>query len=274
MFWLCPVCRAKNATERPLTSVGGVWSCSEGHAFDVAREGYVNLAGSVGHAGDNADMCRCRQAFLASGHYEPFAKALARLVLSALPNTDTVPRVLDAGCGEGYYLRALKAEKRPICLSGVDVSKEAVKRAAKADNKISFAVASVFSLPVESEFLDAVMSVFAPIAATETLRVLRPGGVLAVAAPGEGHLFEFKQALYETPTRNQEKLDVLEGFELLHSEGVTINLHLDGQEIWQLFGMTPYRWKSPPEVAKRVKSLTSLDTEASFALKLFRKLAG
>ncbi|GHU89510.1 hypothetical protein FACS18949_16640 [Clostridia bacterium] len=61
---------------------------------------------------------------------------------------------------------------------------------------------------------------------------------------------------------------------MLHSEEVTINLHLVGQEIWQLFGMTPYRWKSPPEAETRAKSLQTLDTEASFVFRLFRKLAG
>ncbi|GHV08521.1 23S rRNA (guanine(745)-N(1))-methyltransferase [Clostridia bacterium] len=272
MFWLCPVCLAKASAERPLTAVGGALSCPLGHGFDVAREGYVNLAGSVGRAGDDADMCRCRQAFLAGGHYAPFAKALAQLILSALPNTRAVPRVLDAGCGEGYYLRALKAETgTPLCLAGADLSKEAVKRAAKADGGIAFAVANVCALPVASGSLDAALSVFAPIVAAETARVLRPDGVLAVAAPGEGHLFEFKQALYENPTRNPEKQPILPGFDLLHSEEISINLCLTGQEIWQLFGMTPYRWKSPPEAAERAKSLKTLDTEASFILRLFRK---
>ena len=70
----CPVCRDALARE------AATWRCPQGHSFDVAADGHVNLLPSGRHrrraAGDSAAMVRSRRQFLHAGHYDPLAHAL------------------------------------------------------------------------------------------------------------------------------------------------------------------------------------------------------
>ncbi|MFD8938102.1 putative RNA methyltransferase [Streptomyces sp. NPDC059578] len=92
----CPMCRAHLSPDR------GALRCPAGHAFDIARHGYVGLlTGARATSGDDADMVRARDRFLATGRYRPIREAVARLAAGAAPERGTV---LDVGCGTGRYL--------------------------------------------------------------------------------------------------------------------------------------------------------------------------
>ena len=97
---LCPVCG------QPLTMEKPAWHCDTGHSFDVARQGYVNLLTvdrkHSKQPGDSTAQVEARRAFLSAGYYAPMAARLAEIVAGERPRT-----ILDAGCGEGYYLTEL-----------------------------------------------------------------------------------------------------------------------------------------------------------------------
>ena len=119
---ICPVCGAALAPQ------GAAWRCVQGHCFDVARQGYVNLLTVTQkhsrHPGDTREMVAARRAFLDAGWYAPIAKTLADLVRRFCPETASV---LDAGCGEGYYLSQLGWVPERW---GIDISRDAVRYAA------------------------------------------------------------------------------------------------------------------------------------------------
>ena len=123
----------------PMHRQGQTWRCAAGHSFDIARQGYTHLL-PVQHKrsrdpGDSKAMVAARQRFLNAGHYQPIAEAVSRLALAERPTGDAF-RCLDAGCGEGYYLRQLAAASAPdaaLSLLGLDISKWAVLSAAKQD---------------------------------------------------------------------------------------------------------------------------------------------
>ena len=129
----CPVCGGA------LMPLGTSLRCPQGHSYDMAKEGYVNLlAIQRRHAADPGDgkaMVRARRAFLQAGYYAPFQKALAELCLEYAPECGET-HLLDAGCGEGSYDRvvydAFAAQGRPCVLAGFDLSKDAIRLAAKA----------------------------------------------------------------------------------------------------------------------------------------------
>src|SRR5699024_7835344 len=110
----------------PLTHDGGCWRCEAGHSFDVARQGYIHMLPvhkkRTKNPGDSTDMVAARRRFLASGIYEPIARAVNQAVWEGLPPEAQV-FCLDAGCGEGYYLRELinsAAEGHKLSVVGVD----------------------------------------------------------------------------------------------------------------------------------------------------------
>lgn len=187
---LCPLCR------NPLAAADAdgtsSLSCSQGHRYDAARQGYFNLLTGSGtkFQADTADMVQARVDFLAAGHYLPMARELAQLVAAAAPSARAV---LDAGAGTGYYLQALAQDLPDAAAVALDISKFALRRAARALPAAACLVWDVWRpLPLADASVDAVLNVFAPRNAAEFRRVLHRGGVLAVVTPQPEHLLEIR----------------------------------------------------------------------------------
>lgn len=180
----CPRCTA------PLT-LGGQVSCGNGHSFDVARQGYVNLtARSAPRNADTTEMVAARMAFLAAGHYEPIAEALLATVPLAART------VLDAGAGTGYYCSRLLDARPAARAVALDVSVPAIRRAARAHDRLAAAVADVWQqIPVRSGVIDVILSVFAPRHPAEFARTLTDDGHLITVTPEPTHLAELRADL-------------------------------------------------------------------------------
>jgi len=267
----CPICGGK--LERGEKS----YACSSGHSYDIAAEGYVNLLPvNKKHSklpGDDKNMVRARSRFLSSGYYEPLRKALIGLVLGLSSDS---PAILDSGCGEGYYTEgiydALKSAGKTPLVAGIDISKEAVKLAAKRVKSAEFAVASAYSLPLNIERIDLLLNCFSPLCGSEFRRVLKTGGYFIYVVPAPRHLWEMKRAVYDAPYENERHIAEYEGFELVKKETVDERISIPNrQTISDLFTMTPYFWETPQEGASRLLSLDSLETEISFDIYVYRK---
>ena len=270
-LFLCPVCG--KALDRQETG----YRCPGGHSFDKAAAGYVHLLpANKKHAkdpGDDKGMAAARNRFLSGGWYAPLRDRLAELALRYTPDRCVV---LDAGCGEGYYTAgvyaALKKAGKQVKLAGVDLSKHALKKAAKREKDGEFAVASVYGLPVADRCVHLLLNCFSPLALEEFLRVLRPGGVYFYVVPGARHLWELKEVLYDDPYPNTEKLTPYPGLTYQEVAEVDEVLRLpDQQTISDLFQMTPYFWKTPKRGAERLAALEELEVTASFRIHVFRK---
>lgn len=260
----CPICG------QPLERLERSYVCPKRHCYDVAKEGYVNLLPAnrknSKDPGDDKDMVAARTRFLDAGHYAPLRNALAALVLEENPGT-----VLDSGCGEGYYTAgicgALGGQARAV---GVDLSRSALKKAARRTREAEFAVASVYHLPVAHRSVDLLLNCFSPLAAEEFRRVLKPGGTFLYVVPGAKHLWELKQVLYENPYENAEEEIAYEGFSYERILPVEFTMELDAPALKDLFQMTPYCWKTPKAGVERMNALDSLKVSASFRIHVFR----
>jgi 23S rRNA (guanine745-N1)-methyltransferase len=187
--WLrCPVCAAREANAQ-LTLGGNALRCAAGHSFDLARQGYVNLAtGRSPHSGDTPEMVAAREDFLAAGHYDFVVHALGEAARTAYPGTGLI---VDAGAGTGRHLAGVLACLPPADGLALDVSKPALRRAARADPRISAALADTWQgLPLADGAAGLVLNVFAPRNGAEFRRVLRPDGRLLVVTPEPAHLHE------------------------------------------------------------------------------------
>lgn len=212
--------------------------CDRGHSFDVARQGYVSLLpGSAGKiTGDSADMIAARAEFLAGGHFDAISDALVGAVGAA-------ENLLEVGAGTGHYLAAVLGETGGRGI-GVDVSKAAARRVAKAHPRLGSVVADVWhGIPVRSAGLDAITCVFSPRNAQELHRVLIPGGRLVVVTPTARHQQELitELGLIGVDEDKARRLgDSLAGrFELLDRTTVEHRMNLTHRDIESLVAMGP-----------------------------------
>lgn len=259
----CPVCAAA------LHGQDRSFKCENGHSFDLSKEGYVNLlTGEKGQHGDNKLMLSARRLFLEKGYYAPLKEAVCEALRTVMPERG---RLLDEGCGEGYYTQGMANALPQAEIFGFDISKEAVRMAAKRKCGFFF-VGSTYSVPIASQSVDAVTLLFSPFCREEILRVLKDDGIFVMAVPGEMHLWELKTALYETPYRNEVQDTQIEGFTLLKKTEINDRITVETQEeIAALFSMTPYYYKTSREGHERLAKLSRLETAISFTLLVYRK---
>ncbi len=270
-LFTCPICAA------PLQRQPARYCCPNGHSYDIAREGYVHLLpANRKHAkepGDDREMTAARTRFLEGGWYDHLREALCALAAEHLREGGVL---VDAGCGEGYYTAAiaetLSARGLAPRIAGVDLSKFALKKAARRVKAAEFAVASVYHLPMGDAAADVLLDCFAPLAIEEYRRVLRPGGAFLYVVPGPDHLMEMKEVLYDAPYQNPEETEVYDGFACEGELPVSKVLRLpSGGAIMDLLHMTPYAWKTPKEGIERLARLEELKVTASFRVLVFRK---
>ncbi len=270
MWWKsilrCPLCGAQTEKcGKSLFCLG-----ARRHCFDFAAEGYINLAAArASGGGDDATLIAARTAFLSGGYYAPFRAA----VIELLKKHRGSGTVLDAGCGEGYY--TLEMARAGFDVLGIDLSKRGVRTAAKAARREGlnalFAVASVFELPARDASLDAVVSLFAPIAEGEFLRVLKPGGVLITAGAGKGHLMALKRVLYDTPIENELRADQPTTVREVDARSLSFKMELDHAALESLFAMTPYYYRTSREGRARLAACQALYCEAEMDIRVFIK---
>ena len=263
MSFSCPLCHA------PLTHSDKSYTCPQGHQFDMAKEGYVNLL-PVQHKrsrdpGDSAEMMQARRAFLDAGHYLPLRETVAQMLNDILPGSATA--ILDIGCGEGYYTARFAgiAREKGALTFGLDVSKVAIRAAAKRYADVTFCVASSQRLPFDDASMDAVIRIYAPCKAEELARVVKPGGWVVTVTPGPRHLMELKGLIYDEVRLHAPHSEQLAGFTLKQEQTVAYEMTLKGEEATALLQMTPFAWRAKPEVweALAVQSIFNCQTDFS-----------
>jgi len=278
----CPVCR------EPLWPSAAGYQCSRKHAFDAARQGYVNfLLAHRKHSkepGDSAAMIKGRRRFLDLGFYNRISEGINETVAAHLPGPapGKAPTVLDAGGGEGFYLQRLGAflAGRPghpaaIDYYGVDISKFAVRLATQRDKAMHWFVASIVDLPFAPLALDIILNIFSRADFVEFARVLAPAGKLVIVGPGPRHLNGLREIIYpvtreHAPSARPEQAGKL--FSLVSTTRVHYRFELqNAAEIMDLLAMTPYFWNIDLNTKARVEELDRLESDVDVEIRVFRK---
>lgn len=268
----------------PLQRLDGCWRCSAGHSFDVARQGYTHLLPvqkkRSRDPGDSKAMVAARQRFLNGGFYQPIAEAVGRALLADL-RPDTTASCLDAGCGEGYYLRYLAraaGDNQTLALLGLDISKWAILAAAKqgahcSGGQPAWVVGSNANLPIQTGTLDRVLCLFGFPVYGEFARVLRPGGQLLQVNAGPEHLRELREIIYPQlkPERTASP-QAPEGFEVIASEPVSFVVELtSAEQIADLLAMTPHLYRANAEGREKASDLNALSVTVDVRLTRLRR---
>lgn len=268
-MWVCPHCRL------PLLASPGAaaLACANRHSFDRAREGYCNLLPAhhkrTPNPGDDPRMVAARRRVHGADAYRPLADAL----VSELAVLAPAGAILDLGCGEGYYCKALAAGLPGCSLYGVDISRAAVRLAARACREADFAVASAYRLPLADDSLGAIVRVFAPSDDREVVRTLRPGGYYLEVSPAPGHLREVRERLYATPREHAVPRCAISGLEPLGQRALQYRLAVDTALLADIVGMSPFAWRGHRERRDSLLEDAPPAVTLAFSLSLFQAVA-
>ena len=159
--------------------------CGKRHCYDIARQGYVNFVPGQKDMFYKKELFEARAAVFAAGIYAPVVARLSDVLSRYAPGEN--PVIVDAGCGEGYYTKAVCPE-RAMTRIGFDLSKDAVKLAARGKKTAAFFAADLKRIPLADGCADAVLDIFTPADYSEFKRILKPDGVLIKLAPRSGYL--------------------------------------------------------------------------------------
>ena len=256
---LCPKCN------QTLFLDNNTYKCPNNHSYDIAKEGYVNLLLSRTASGDDKDLVKGRIEFLNKGFYEPLQSRLEKIILD-LSNNNHV-KLLDMGCGTGYYTSKFSTIAETF---GLDISKEAIKYASKHDKKTTYLVASNKTTPFEGHTFDFLVHIFSPFFENEDYRLIKNKGFLILVEPGEKHLIELKNLLYENPYFNSEKSHNFQAFKIYDKFCLTYTKEIDNFDIISLVKMTPYFYTTKKDKIEALKEVQKISLTIDFKVSILR----
>jgi 23S rRNA (guanine745-N1)-methyltransferase len=196
------LCTVRDCHE-PLARIDRGLVCPRGHSFDFARSGYVNLLQPQDRRskqpGDTASAVAARRRLHDRGVTAPLLDAIG--ALAGIGANDVV---LDAGCGDGFYLGSL-ALASGCEASGIDISVPAIDTAARRYPNCEWVVGNADRfLPYADTTFSRVLSITARMNAPEFRRVIRDDGLLLVAIPAPDDLVEVRGAGRDRVVRTVE----------------------------------------------------------------------
>jgi 23S rRNA (guanine745-N1)-methyltransferase len=263
--YLCPIC------SQQLSLSNKSYRCDNGHCFDQAKEGYVNLLPvQYKHSkdpGDNKEMVLARRNFLAKGFYQPLMDKLLTLYNQF---ADIEQPLFDAGCGEGFYTHQYKQATNSVY--GMDIAKEAVKIAAKSYKDCHFSVGTLSQLPFSDDNFAWINSIYAPILEKEFTRVLKPKGYLITVTPAKNHLIELKSLIYREAKQHNIEKSPIEKLKLITQEELSYSMNFtQGSDLVNLLAMTPFAFKASEALKVSLSEKTGFSCQADFLIRLYQK---
>lgn len=221
---LCPV----RDCHLPLAREERRLFCPRGHSFDVARSGYINLLQPQDRRskrpGDTPEAVAARRRLHDRGVTAPLLSAIGEMLAASQDDL-----VLDAGCGDGFYVGSLAASNG-FKGYGIDISIPAIDLAARRYPECEWIVANADRfVPYANNSFSAVLSITARMNASEFRRVLRDGGRLLVALPAPDDLIELRGTGRDRSARTIEAF--APGFRFLGQRRATTTADLDADAV-------------------------------------------
>lgn len=250
-MFACPICQSSMKVFESKSLI-----CSNNHAFDFTKQGYVNLLTHPPKTKYSKDLFESRKTIIADdGLFEPLTKTIADFLQTNLQ--DNPVTILDTGCGEGSHLTNIceqlrSDKKKAVTGAGIDISKEGVFVAAKNYPDMIWTVADLANTPFQNKQFDVILNILSPSNYSEFNRLLKTGGYVMKVVPQSGYLKELREAFFdETDKQSYSNAETValfkEHFQVMDRLHVRYTKDLESLSIPSLIQMTPLTWTIPGE---------------------------
>jgi len=256
--------------------------CENGHSYDLARQGYVNLL-AVQHKrskdpGDSKEMVRARVDYLNSGFYARIAAKLAEITYPPIQDYADVC-IMDAGCGDGYYtdilFNTIQLKKHNVSFIGLDISKHAIHEAAKRNKQINWVVGTNRQPPLVNNCVDVIVCVFGFHSFAGFQQILKPAARIILVEPGPNHLQELRELIYADVKKTAPAdLSDLEEMDLFMTDVQALQFKtdkLDSQQINNLLLMTPHFFRANKQGRDAVSALEEIELSVDVVFRTLEK---
>ena len=250
-YFICPICHDT------LHLDGTSMRCANRHTFDIAKQGYVNLMPAAKQSPFyNSESFANRARILEAGYYDHIRDAVldtiqrhigvpADMGLAGLRG-DARPAILDVGCGEGFYSRAVQRANPQADLLAFDISKDSIQQAAREDSSMAvrWFVGNLADLPVRSHAIDCMLDIFSPVNSEEFHRVMKDDAIVIKAVPGVHHDEQLRELarkqLRNTDYSNEQIIKQFgEHFDVLETSTVSRTFTMPPDDLRTFAHMTP-----------------------------------
>ena len=244
--------------------------CANGHSFDIARQSHVNLLPvqfkKSKNPGDSKAMITARSEFLRRGYFSNIAQQLVEISHTHLEDRPDIC-LLDAGCGEGYFLNTIAQHFEKLDTAGkasfigLDISKYAIVAASKRTNHITWIVGTNKHFPVLPKSLDVIYSHFGFPIYDEFSKALKTGGKIILTEAGPEHLIELRNVIYpQLKTHGSKSKTSTECVNLLETYSLTYKItDVPQLDIHNLLVMTPHLYRASKEGKEAAARLDQID---------------
>lgn len=245
----CPVCGGRLDTVDSQRL-----ACPQGHSFDMAKQGYLNMnlmtRPTDGHY--NKELFAARRNIITSSRlYAPMHETIARLMADRVGEQASAGLVVDMGCGEGSHLQEVLHRFGQTDWGGVgiDLSKEGIRMAARQYTNGLWLVSDLAHAPLQDQSTQVVLNLLSPANYQEFKRILVPEGVVMKVVPGTGYLRELREALYSgSKITNYSNAKIVTLFRRHFPEMEVVHLQyrqrLETEQLRDLVRMSPLAWSA------------------------------
>lgn len=143
----CPLCGGS------LHEAGTALACETGHAFSLSSRGYADFVPGKQGGMYDVTLFEARQRVLNGPFYDPMLEQTRALMEKYAPSGP----VLDAGCGEGTFLKRLCPQRRPAL--GIDLSRAGIRLAAKGGNDYGWLTGDLTRLPIKDGTVNCLLNI-------------------------------------------------------------------------------------------------------------------
>lgn len=244
----CPICKS----QMQLSELGQL-QCENRHAFDIAKQGYVNLLQKPIQSMYSKELFEARYDVISSGLYDEIQQQIAKKLAPGL--------ILDTGCGEGSHLTRIVAAREDIFGVGIDIAKEGIIAAAKFNSGSIWTVGDLAKSPFQQESFETILNFLSPANYGEFKRLLKPNGQLVKVIPGEHYLRELREQAFagsekETYNNEQTIARFKEQFADVEVERIIYTKKLSPELAEKLILMTPMGWHVEHKAQLQLNEIT------------------